>query len=90
MWKASFIFSTKNIAVFGYKSVKHLTSWPLNGLIKLTMLWTTGPKVVYAMGKCQISLIHVLQKLQPSMFPEQSSKSVETSCVAAKVSDQTT
>ena len=36
-------FSTKNISVFGYKVVKHLTSWPLNELVKLTMLWTTGP-----------------------------------------------
>ena len=42
--KASLIFSTKNISVFGHKVVKHLTSWPLNELVKLTMLWTTGPK----------------------------------------------
>ena len=41
--KASFIFSTKNINVFGYKVVKHLLIWPLNELVKLTMLWTTGP-----------------------------------------------
>ena len=40
--KASLIFSTKNISVFGYKVVKHLTSWSLNELVKLTMLWTTG------------------------------------------------
>ena len=41
--KASLIFSTKkNISVFGYKVVKHLTSWPLNKLVKLRMLWTTG------------------------------------------------
>ena len=26
-----------------YKVVKHLTSWPLNELVKPTMLWTTGP-----------------------------------------------
>ena len=38
--KASHIFSTKNISVFGYKIVKHLTSWPLNELVKLTKLWT--------------------------------------------------
>ena len=31
-------FSTKNFSVFGYKVVKHLTSWPLNELVKLTML----------------------------------------------------
>ena len=36
-------FFNKNISVFGYKVIKHLTSWPLNELIKLTMLWTTGP-----------------------------------------------
>ena len=41
--KASLIFSTKNISVFGYKVIKHLTNWPLNELVKLTMLWTTGP-----------------------------------------------
>ena len=43
MAKASHIFSTKIIRVFGYKVVKYLTSWPLNELVKLTMLWTTGP-----------------------------------------------
>ena len=43
--KASHIFSTKNISVFGYKVVKHLTSWPHNELVKLTMLWTTGPRM---------------------------------------------
>ena len=42
--KAFLIFSTKNISVTGYKVVKHLTSWPLNELVKLMMLWTTGPR----------------------------------------------
>ena len=42
--KAFLIFSTKNISVFGYKVVKHLMSWPLNELVKQTMLWTTGPR----------------------------------------------
>ena len=31
--KASLIFSTKNISVFGYKIVKHLTNCPLNELV---------------------------------------------------------
>ena len=35
-------FFQKNISVLGYKVVKHLTSWPLNELVKLKMLWTTG------------------------------------------------
>ena len=30
-------FSTKNISVFGYKVIKHLTSLPLNELVKLTL-----------------------------------------------------
>ena len=38
------LFSTKNFSAFGYKIVKYLTSWPLNELVKLMMLWTTGPK----------------------------------------------
>ena len=42
--KASLIFSTKNISVFGYKVLRRLTRWPLNELVKLTMLWTTGPR----------------------------------------------
>ena len=42
--KASLIFSTKNITVSGYKVTKHLMSWPLNEHVKLTMLWTTGPR----------------------------------------------
>ena len=37
-------FSTKIFSVFGNKVVKHLTGWPLNELVKLTMLWTTGPR----------------------------------------------
>ena len=36
--KASLIFSTKNISVFGYKIVKHITSSPLKEHARLTML----------------------------------------------------
>ena len=43
--KASLIFSTKNFSVFGYKVVKHWPSWPLNELVKLTILRTTGPRL---------------------------------------------
>ena len=34
----SHLFNKKKFSVFGYKVVKHLTSWPLNELVKLTML----------------------------------------------------
>ena len=44
--KASHIFTTKNVSVFGYKVLKHLTSWLLNELVKLTMLWTTGSRLI--------------------------------------------
>ena len=47
---ASLIFATKNISVVCYNVVKHLTSWPLNKLVKLTMLWTTGPWLLYFTG----------------------------------------
>ena len=36
--KASLVYSTKKISVFGYNVVKHLKSLPLNELVKLTML----------------------------------------------------
>ena len=42
--KASLIFPTKNISVFGNEVAKHLASWPQNEFITLTMLWTTGPR----------------------------------------------
>ena len=47
--KAFLIFSTKHISVFDYKVVKHLTSWPLTELVKLTMLWTTGPRSIHTL-----------------------------------------
>ena len=39
-------FSANNISVFDYKVLKHLTSRPLNELIKLMILRTTGPSYV--------------------------------------------
>ena len=44
MQKLLSFLSTKNINVFGYKVVKHLTSLPFSELVKLMMLWTTGPR----------------------------------------------
>ena len=44
--KAFLIFSTKNISVFGYNVVKHLTSCRLNELVQLMVLGTTGPRTV--------------------------------------------
>ena len=44
-WEAHFL--NKNISVFGYKAIKHLTSWPLLKLVSLTMLWTTEPRSAF-------------------------------------------
>ena len=47
MWEAfGLVFSTINISVFGYKVEKHWMSWPFNELVKLTMLWRTGPRLL--------------------------------------------
>ena len=60
MWEAFAVqklfsfFSTTNISITGYKVVKHLTSWPLNELVKLTMLWTTWPWIVRSSGSKKI------------------------------------
>ena len=61
MWEAFamqkfLLFFNKNISVFSYKVVKHLTSWPLNELVKLTMLWTTQP----SLGKFNIQFLNTL------------------------------
>ena len=45
--KASLIFFNKKISVYLYKVVKHLMSWSLNELVKLMMLWTTGPRCLH-------------------------------------------
>ena len=41
--KSSSQFSNKKYQCFWLQSHKHLKSWPLNELVKLTMLWTNGP-----------------------------------------------
>ena len=41
-WPGVYV-SPCSLALVSYTIIKHLTSWPLNELVKLTMLWTTGP-----------------------------------------------
>ena len=58
-------FLQQNISVFGNKVVKHITSWPLNQLVKLTMLWTTGPSCILekkGLGHTYIFLIDYIRK----------------------------
>ena len=50
MWvafaKATHIFSTKNIRILYIDSTKTVNKMTLNELVKLTMLWTTGPWIL--------------------------------------------
>ena len=41
--KATHIFSAKNIRILYIESAKTVNEMTLNELVKLTMLWTTGP-----------------------------------------------
>ena len=41
--KATHIFSAKNIRILYIESAKMVNEMTLNELVKLTMLWTTGP-----------------------------------------------
>ena len=50
--KATHIFSAKNIRILCIESAKTVNEMTLNKLVKLTMLWTTGPWVL-----CIISLL---------------------------------
>ena len=42
--KATHIFSAKNIRILCIESAKTVNEMTLNELVKLTMLWTTGPR----------------------------------------------
>ena len=49
MWvafaKATHIFSAKNIRIVYIESAKTVNEMTLNELVKLTALWTTGPRM---------------------------------------------
>ena len=47
--KATHIFSAKNIRILYIESAKTVNEMTLNELVKLTMLWTTGPWFILAM-----------------------------------------
>ena len=67
--KAPLIFSANNISEFGYKVVKHLTSLPLNELVKLTMLLTTGPRYFNEMLKCNRKVRTFFSTAHETRFP---------------------
>ena len=46
--KATHIFSAKNIRILYIESAKTVNEMTLNDVVKLTTLWTTGPRKVGA------------------------------------------
>ena len=46
--KATHIFSAKNIRIVYIESTKIVNEMTLNELVKLTTLWTTGPRMLSA------------------------------------------
>ena len=40
-------FSAKNIKILGIESAKTVKEMTLNELVKLTTLWTTGPRCIF-------------------------------------------
>ena len=54
-------FFNKKFSVFGCKVVKHLTSWPLNELVNLTMIWTTGAQSLTSVRLQEPNLMQILQ-----------------------------
>ena len=62
--KATHIFSAKNIRILYIESAKTVNEMTLNELVKLTTLWTTGPRLpacYYAHAKNGLNLhVHVL------------------------------
>ena len=49
MWVA---FSAKNIRILYIESTEIVNEMTLNELVKLTTLWTTGPRFVFSEGRC--------------------------------------
>ena len=47
--KATHIFSAKNIRILYIESTKTVNEMTLNELVKLTMLWTTGPWMILSL-----------------------------------------
>ena len=55
--KATHIFSAKNIRILYIESAKTVNEMTLNKLIKLTTLWTTGPRTFYGNSLSYLSWI---------------------------------
>ena len=55
--KATHIFSAKNIRILYIESAKTLNKITLNELVKLTTLWTTGPRSRLGYGSCCMPLV---------------------------------
>ena len=67
--KATHIFSAKNIRVVYIEAAKIVNEMTLNELVKLTMLWTTGPwYIVTEIQFYQLMLATLIQRYDKNHF----------------------
>ena len=71
---ATHIFSAKNIRILYIESAKTVNEMTLNELVKLTTLWTTGPRYINGVGfkvlaRTRTKIIPKLPPLPPSHPP---------------------
>ena len=64
--KATHIFSAKNIRILYIESAKTVNEMTLNKLVKLTTLWTTGPR--YICGDIAKCFTNILEKVLDAVF----------------------
>ena len=62
--KATHIFSAKNIRILCIESAKTVNEMTLNELVKLTMLWTTGPCYLNSAGKTSLKLCYCILSIK--------------------------
>ena len=62
--KATHIFSAKNFRKLYIESAKTVSEMTLNELVKLTTLWTTGPRMLNGWRPTAISIIHTFVLLR--------------------------
>ena len=83
--KATHIFSAKNIRILYIESTKTVNKMTLNELVKLTMLWTTGPWYSTSSQtlRAPSKYWNLLQLNEPGH-----DKTYNKTCVTSKDSDQ--
>ena len=77
--KQLMFFSAKNIRVLHIESAKTVNEMTLNKLVKLTTLWTTGPRMPYAKCRQQSSTYCIYPRYLDNITPYHNSTKLWTS-----------